>query len=98
MRRQERKPYVSEFLHGKRRPPPTPSSHLHLAPLPADAPKVIATTASVNSSLVREDRRAKDRRGAEAAPRVSASQPDEHRQSSARLHEQSKSNEKEQAL
>ena len=92
MPKRDRKTYASEFVHGKRRPPPTPSTHPHLAPRPT-GPQLEVTTTSIASSLAREDQRTKGRYGAEAAPRVSAGQLDDLKQSS-RLLEQSKSNEK----
>lgn len=98
MPKRDRKTYASEFVHGKKRPPPTPSAQPHLAPRSSDPALLEVTNTSVTSSLAREDRSAKDRHGAEAAARVSVGQLDDLRQSSTGLLEQSKSNENTQAL
>ena len=98
MSKNDRNAYVGELSHNKKRPPPNPSTQPRLAPPPTDSAQAIAAKTSVSSSLVRESRRAKDRGGAGAASRAPAGQLDELRPSSVGLQDQSKSNEKMQAL
>ena len=77
MAKRDQKTYVSEFEHGKRKPPPTPSTFPNLAQRPNGPSKLEIAGTSVTSSLVRENHRTHGRLGTKDVASHFAGQPDD---------------------